>query len=602
MFMCVSPEKVCLLCFQYIYLCIPGKFRFLGSICFEAASQTHVSWFFRIALLNAHLCLIMTVCRVPPFFPAEYVVVDEATGEVVEREAGSSRWLSPALGRVPHQGQEPNAEGQYIVMVKDEASTDRWQHEATVRARAAGLAVSMRSFISSNGAGPGDVMDLKSCVDVCASSGLQAVVVDSLGEATGVGSGGALDEAASSFTHAVHPAYTCLSALPDSAADVVKQNMQELKKCASDPAKALAAKLTLLHKVFNATGKGVVESDGFATFVQDNGYWLKPYALFCVFREEHNTGDTTKWGDHSRLTPAQLDALSSPGGAKYVACRFWYWLQYNLHNQLLNVSKYAREKGIALISEVPFAASRCGVDVWARPEIFRADKVIGAPPSESVPRGESWGRSPYDADRMNREGYGWWLGRMRRLATYFHGVKLGQALSFIRQWEMPGTSLTGLGGRQNPCNCITREELDTSGLWDRRRLCEPYVRKHLLERKLGAAWEVVASRFLDYTTEDAYKFKAGLDTEKAIVDSIKAQPLSMEGKTNDELAMELVLMLNDRCLIRDDKAPEDKFYPRALMWNTDSFAELGQVCLPWRVAVMLESARLHTFEWILASF
>jgi hypothetical protein len=124
----------------------------------------------------------------------------------------------------------------------------------------------------------------------------------------------------------------------------------------------------------------------------------------------------------------------------------------------------------------------------------------------------------------------------------------------------------------------------------------------LLERKLGAAWEVVASRFLDYTTEDAYKFKAGLDTEKAIVDSIKAQPLSMEGKTNDELAMELVLMLNDRCLIRDDKAPEDKFYPRALMWNTDSFAELGQVCLPWRVAVMLESARLHTFEWILASF
>ncbi len=503
-------------------------------------------------------------------------MLDEAMGHVDESEAGSPRWLGPALGKVPHPGQDAGAEGNYVVMVNDEASTDRWQHEASARARAAGLAVSLDTLVSSESAGPADVMDLKKVIDLCVSSGLKAVRVGCLGDAVNASHAPDMDSVQPSLSHAIHPQYMSLHALGDAAADIVKHNINELAKSGSQAAK-VAAKLTLLRKVFNATGKSVVESDGFATFVQDNGHWLKPYALFYVLREEHGTGDIAKWGDQARLTPAQLDALSSPGGAKYVACRFWYWLQYNLHNQLLNVSRYARDKGVALIADVPFAASKCGVDLWARPELFRAEKVLGTAPTASSPTGSSLGKPAYDWDRMNREGCAWWIGRMRRLATYFHGVQLEDAVSFFRQWELPATAMTGLPGRQNPCNSITREELDVSGLWDRRRLCEPYVRKHLLQRRLGAGWEAVAERFLEETSEGAYKFKTGLDTEKTIMDALKAQPLKLEGKTDSETAKELVLMLNDRCLIRDDKAPDDKFYPRAMMWLTDSYAELGQV-------------------------
>ena len=33
--------------------------------------------------------------------------------------------------------------------------------------------------------------------------------------------------------------------------------------------------------------------------------------------------------------------------------------------------------------------------------------------------------------------------------------------------------------------------------------------------------------------------------------------------------------INDRCLVREDAAPDDLFYPRYQLWETDSFAELG---------------------------
>ena len=37
----------------------------------------------------------------------------------------------------------------------------------------------------------------------------------------------------------------------------------------------------------------------------------------------------------------------------------------------------------------------------------------------------------------------------------------------------------------------------------------------------------------------------------------------------------LLAAINDRCLLRDERFPEDRFYPRVEVWTTDSFAELG---------------------------
>ena len=187
---------------------------------------------------------------------------------------------------------------------------------------------------------------------------------------------------------------------------------------------------------------------------------------------------------------------------------------------------------------------------------------------------------PFDWDKMAKDGFAWWLGRVKRMSNYFHGLSMAQALNFFRVWELPGSSVTGLGGRQFPCNPITKDELDSSGLWDRTRLCEPYIRQHLLERRLGKGWADVASRFMEVLPPPGeggrYRFVPGLDTEASIMASVAVSPLNLEGKSEEEGLRALLVTLNDRCLIREDKAPDDRFYPRWRMWETDSFLELGQ--------------------------
>lgn len=55
-----------------------------------------------------------------------YVVIDEETGDVLEQEAGAARWLGPGLGDLRPPPQDPlSGEGHYVVIVCDEASTDR---------------------------------------------------------------------------------------------------------------------------------------------------------------------------------------------------------------------------------------------------------------------------------------------------------------------------------------------------------------------------------------------------------------------------------------------------------------------------------------------
>ena len=147
------------------------------------------------------------------------------------------------------------------------------------------------------------------------------------------------------------------------------------RAAASQAEDVLAAKHKLLRRVYEMTGKKVVESAEFASFLTEHARWLKPYSLFCVLRDLHGNADVSQWGEMGRLSAAHIDALVSPGGSKYAACRYWIWLQFHLHNQLREAARYAASKGVALMGHLPSSINLHAVDVWAQPDLFRRDKV-----------------------------------------------------------------------------------------------------------------------------------------------------------------------------------------------------------------------------------
>eukprot|EP00166_Cyanidium_caldarium_P002981 ctg_2867.g483 len=71
------------------------------------------------------------------------------------------------------------------------------------------------------------------------------------------------------------------------------------------------------------------------------------------------------------------------------------------------------------------------------------------------------------------------------MAKYFHAYRIDHILGFFRIWEIPGTARSGLAGRFRPVLPLQRHELESRGLWDIERLCEPYISDKVLRELFG---------------------------------------------------------------------------------------------------------------------
>ena len=59
----------------------------------------------------------------------------------------------------------------------------------------------------------------------------------------------------------------------------------------------------------------------------------------------------------------------------YEEIAFYYYIQYNLHIQLLDAGNYAREKGIIFKGDIPIGISRNSVEAWIEPYYFNMKPV-----------------------------------------------------------------------------------------------------------------------------------------------------------------------------------------------------------------------------------
>jgi len=73
-------------------------------------------------------------------------------------------------------------------------------------------------------------------------------------------------------------------------------------------------------------------------------------------------------------------------------------------------------------------------DVWARPQQFRLDVSVGAPPDAFSATGQDWGMPLYRWDVMGLEDFRWLRERARRSADVFHGYRVDHLVGFYRTY------------------------------------------------------------------------------------------------------------------------------------------------------------------------
>ena len=98
---------------------------------------------------------------------------------------------------------------------------------------------------------------------------------------------------------------------------------------------------------------------------------------------------------------------------------------------------YAAEHGIRMIGDVPMYVAQGSVDHRAHPELFLSGLVAGAPPDDLGPEGQHWGNPLFDWEAAAREGYRWWIERLRRTLALFDLARIDHFRGFAEFWAIP---------------------------------------------------------------------------------------------------------------------------------------------------------------------
>jgi 4-alpha-glucanotransferase len=238
-------------------------------------------------------------------------------------------------------------------------------------------------------------------------------------------------------------------------ADSEIQNAPDLPAERVDYGKVIEYKRGLLEKAFRnfrektrTDGELLRDFQGFRDFAS---VWLEDYAMFAALRDEHRGAEWNKWETGlARREQRALEGARRAFSDRIEAHRFF---QYVFFNQWIKLKRYANERGVRVIGDMPIFVAHNSADVWSRPDLFKLREdgspsvVAGVPPDAFSETGQLWGNPIYDWDRMRGDGFKWWMDRVRETLKIVDVLRLDHFRGFASFWEVPAEHETAEHGR-----------------------------------------------------------------------------------------------------------------------------------------------------------
>ena len=194
--------------------------------------------------------------------------------------------------------------------------------------------------------------------------------------------------------------------------------------------------------------------DAFDAFRAQQARWLEDYTLFMALKEAHGGAPWPTWDADIRQRKAQaLDEARRTLAERIEKQAFFQFLFFR---QWRNLKTYANQRGIRIIGDIPIFVAHDSAEVWAHPELFFLDHygnptvVAGVPPDYFSATGQLWGNPLYRWEVHAREGYAWWLARLRTVLELVDIIRLDHFRGFAACWEIPAGEETAINGRWAP--------------------------------------------------------------------------------------------------------------------------------------------------------
>lgn len=189
----------------------------------------------------------------------------------------------------------------------------------------------------------------------------------------------------------------------------------------------------------------------FESFDNQQQSWLEDYALFMALKGEHDSKEWCEWDRD--IAQRKKTALEKSRKTLADEIMFWKFTQWCFSRQWTALKKYANEKGVQIVGDIPIFTAFQSSDVWAHPGLFSLDEhlrptvVAGVPPDYFSATGQRWGNPLYNWDVMERDGYAWWIERIKSTFALVDIARIDHFRGFAAYWEIPAKQKTAVHGR-----------------------------------------------------------------------------------------------------------------------------------------------------------
>jgi 4-alpha-glucanotransferase len=191
----------------------------------------------------------------------------------------------------------------------------------------------------------------------------------------------------------------------------------------------------------------------FEAFRSRESWWLEDYALFIAVKGRNgthagawydawDTGIALRKPESVKRAKAEL----TEGIREEEVIQYFFFLQWD------SLHEAAARKGIRIVGDLPIFAAPDSADVWAHRELFLLDEagrptaVSGVPPDYFAATGQLWGNPLYDWNEVERQGFRFWIQRIRSACRLFDLVRIDHFRGFDACWTVSAGERTAERG------------------------------------------------------------------------------------------------------------------------------------------------------------
>ncbi|MGB3642456.1 MAG: 4-alpha-glucanotransferase [Rivularia sp. (in: cyanobacteria)] len=189
----------------------------------------------------------------------------------------------------------------------------------------------------------------------------------------------------------------------------------------------------------------------FKEFCDSKAYWLDDYSLFMALKDSTGGASWNSWDeDIAKRKPKAIEKAKKELESEVFYHKF---LQFQFYSQWSELRKYANDRNVEIVGDIPIYVAHDSADVWGNPENFSLDKetgeaalMAGVPPDYFSATGQLWGNPVYDWKQLEKQNFKWWVQRFEAMLDYVDIIRIDHFRGFEAYWAVPLGEETAING------------------------------------------------------------------------------------------------------------------------------------------------------------